>query len=307
MRKLLLLLVLIGTGYSLSSCKKSATVTVPVLSTLPVTNISLTTATCGGNITSDGNAAVTARGVCWSTSSNPSTSDSKTADGNGTGQFTSNLTALIPGTPYYVRAYANNSSGKAYGDQVSFTTTASQLAALSTTTVSSITSTTAMSGGTITDDGGSPITARGVCWSTNTGPTMAGSHSSDGTGTGNFVSSITGLTASTPYYVRSYAVNGTGTAYGNEVSFTTSAAQSGNAVTIQGMAFSPLTLTVAVNTTVTWTNNDGVTHTVTSDAAVFNSGNVAPGGTFSYQFTTAGTYPYHCTIHNYMTGTVIVQ
>jgi plastocyanin len=85
------------------------------------------------------------------------------------------------------------------------------------------------------------------------------------------------------------------------------------AVSIQNMAFSPSSITVAVNTTVTWTNNDNVTHTVTSNTGVFNSGNIGNagnyggGGTFSYKFTSAGTFPYHCSIHPAMTGTVVVQ
>ncbi len=82
----------------------------------------MTTAVSGGNVTSDGGAAVTARGVCWSTNHNPTTADSKTVDGSGTGAFTSNLNGLIAGTTYYIRAYATNSAGTAYGDEVSFTT-----------------------------------------------------------------------------------------------------------------------------------------------------------------------------------------
>jgi plastocyanin len=186
-------------------------------------------------------------------------------------------------------------------------TSTATLPVLSTLPVTNISQTTATSGGNITSAGSTPVISRGVCWSANTGPTVDGSHTSDATGTGNFVSNLTGLTANTPYYVRSYAVNGAGTAYGNEVTFTTGVAQNGNTVSIEGMAFNPQTLTVAVNTTVTWTNNDGVTHTVTSDSSVFNSGNLVAGGTFSYKFTTVGTFTYHCSIHQYMTGTVIVQ
>ena len=87
-----------------------------------VTAITATSATCGGNVTSDGGATVTARGVCWSTSQNPTVSDSYTCDGSGTGSFTSSITGLAAGTTYYVRAYATNSEGTSYGIQVSFTT-----------------------------------------------------------------------------------------------------------------------------------------------------------------------------------------
>jgi len=90
------------------------------LTTTAVSNIFLTTASSGGNIINDGGAAVTARGVCWSTSPNPTIANSKTTDGTGTGVFTSSITGLTVGTTYYIRAYATNSAGTNYGNQVSF-------------------------------------------------------------------------------------------------------------------------------------------------------------------------------------------
>ena len=98
------------------------TATLPTVITGAVSGTSETTAMCGGNVTSDGGANVTARGVCWSTSQNPTISNSHTTDGSGTGSFTSSLTGLTAGTTYYVRAYATNSEGTAYGSQVNFTT-----------------------------------------------------------------------------------------------------------------------------------------------------------------------------------------
>jgi plastocyanin len=80
-----------------------------------------------------------------------------------------------------------------------------------------------------------------------------------------------------------------------------------NEVWIQGMSFSPATISVAAGTTITWTNKDGVAHTVTSDAALFDSGSIGSGGTFSFSFGTAGTYSYHCAIHPSMTGKVVVN
>ncbi len=82
---------------------------------------------------------------------------------------------------------------------------------------------------------------------------------------------------------------------------------SSNTVNIANMAFAPLSLTVKVGTTVTWKNNDGITHTVTSnDGTSFNSGNLSAGSSFSYTTTTTGTFDYHCTIHAGMVGTLIV-
>lgn len=83
--------------------------------------------------------------------------------------------------------------------------------------------------------------------------------------------------------------------------------QGANEVFIQGMAFSPSTITVTAGTTVTWTNKDGVAHTVTSNTGSFDSGSINPNGTYSHMFSTAGTFPYKCTIHPTMTATVIVN
>jgi hypothetical protein len=98
-------------------------VDLPTVITDTVINITQTSAQSGGNVTSDGGAPVTARGICWSTSPNPTTANSYTANGSGTGSFTSNLTGLTPNTHYYLRAYAINNAGTAYGGQRDFTTT----------------------------------------------------------------------------------------------------------------------------------------------------------------------------------------
>jgi hypothetical protein len=97
-----------------------------------------------------------------------------------------------------------------------------QLSIINTTVVTNITSNTAIGGGTITSDGGGPVTARGVCWNTVPNPTTADSKTTDGTGTGSYISNLTGLTDNILYYVRAYATNSVGTSYGNQVSFTTS-------------------------------------------------------------------------------------
>jgi uncharacterized protein (TIGR02145 family) len=94
----------------------------PTVTTGSVSSITQTTATCSSEITTDGGGTVTARGLCWSTSQNPTISDSHSSDGSGTGTFTSHLMYMMPNTTYYVRAYATNSMGTAYGNQVDFTT-----------------------------------------------------------------------------------------------------------------------------------------------------------------------------------------
>jgi hypothetical protein len=136
------------------------------------------------------------------------------------GEFNSSITGLTPVTTYYIRAYATNSVGTAYGNEVTFTTLAT-IPTLTTNAVSAITSATATSGGAVSTDGGAEITAKGVCWSMSQNPTITDNTTSDGSGTGSFISSITGLTPITTYYVRAYATNSVGTAYGNEINFTT--------------------------------------------------------------------------------------
>ncbi|MEI6143716.1 MAG: hypothetical protein WCP85_30840, partial [Mariniphaga sp.] len=194
-----------GTAYG-NEVTATTTAILPVITTIAPSTITSTTATSGGNITSDGGATVTARGVCWSTTQTPTITNYKTTDGTGTGSFISSIAGLTAGTTYYVRAYSTNSAGTGYGTQVSFTTTVQvQLPILTTTSATAITNTTATSGGSITFDGGATVTARGVCWSTSQNPTIANSKTVDGTGTGSFISSITGLTAGTTYYVRAYS------------------------------------------------------------------------------------------------------
>ena len=217
-----------GTNYGVQvNFTTTPAITLPTVSTTPISAITQTTAKSGGNITNDGGATVTERGVCWNTSSNPTIGNvyTHTSDGTGTGTFSSSITGLVSNTTYYVRTYATNSAGTVYGNEVSFTTT--QILSLPTVTTnaaSAITSSSATGGGNVTSDGGATVTARGVCWSTSSTPTISNSKTTDGTGIGAFTSLITGLSATTTYYVRAYAVNILGTAYGNQVSFTTSAA-----------------------------------------------------------------------------------
>ena len=204
--------------------KYGAGASAPTVTTTAVTGITTTTSVSGGNVTSDGGASVTVRGVCWGTSVNPTTANSYTTDGSGTGIYTSSITGLSPNTSYHVRAYATNSVNTSYGADVAFTTSPTiSLPTVTTASVTSITLTSAVSGGNVTADGGATVTARGICYNTTSYPSIASPHTSDGTGTGSFVSSMTSLTGNTTYYVRAYATNSQGTAYGDQQIFTTTA------------------------------------------------------------------------------------
>lgn len=220
----------------------------PIVTTADVTDITQTTAVSGGNVTDDGGASVTARGVCWSTSQNPTISDNHTSDGNGTGSFTSNLTNLTANTTYYVRAYATNENGTSYGEQKSFTTLQNiELPTVTTADVTDITQNTAVSGGNVTDDGGATVTARGVCWSKDPNPTIDNSFISNGNGTGSFTIEISGLTSATTYYVRAYATNSEGTSYGEQKTFTT----------LQYIQLPTVTTTIVTNVTSTTATSGG--------------------------------------------------
>jgi len=202
----------------LSGCVKDPVI--PVLKTITVTDITISSVVCGGEIIDDGGAPVTAKGVCWGEAPEPTVGGSHTNDGAGPGNFMSSITGLAPNTIYYIRAYAENSAGIAYGNEVSFTTNAAA-AAVTTNDISGITADGAVSGGIITYDGNAGITDKGVCWSTGTLPEISDSFKSAGSGPGSFTSSITGLLPGTRYYLRAYAVNSAGIVYGEQKSFNT--------------------------------------------------------------------------------------
>ena len=190
----------------------------PLLITGDVSNITTTTATCGGEVLSDGGFAIMARGICWSTASEPTINNAHTSNGIGLGPFDSQMNNLEPNTTYHVRAYAQNSSGIAYGSEVTFSTL-SGLPTVTTTIASDITSTSAVAGGNVSSDGGYPVLRRGVCFGTSPQPTVTGLHTTDGAGTGSFVSQLTNLTPGSTYYYRAYATNGVGTVYGEQQVF----------------------------------------------------------------------------------------
>ncbi|MDP4267087.1 MAG: fibronectin type III domain-containing protein, partial [Bacteroidota bacterium] len=194
----------------------------PELTTTAITGITNTGCASGGTVSSPGTySAVLSEGVCWNRSGSPTLKnmDGNTSDGAIT-PFTSNPSGLMPSTVYYLCAYAINGTDTAYGNVLSFTTLGTP-PLLSTNAITGITSSGCTSGGNITAWGGSNITDRGVCWGTSTGPLSSGSHTSDGTGTGSYTSNPASLTPNTLYYLRSFAVNSTSTAYGNELTFTT--------------------------------------------------------------------------------------
>ena len=218
----------VGTAYGDVKSFSTTTATIPTgVTTTTASSTTQTTCNTGGAILNDGGAAISSRGVCWSsTTTTPTILNTKSIDGTGVGTFISSLTSLTPGTTYYVRAYATNIVGTAYGNTISFTTVAATIPiGITTNVLTSVTQTTASGGGNINSDGGAAVTSRGVCWSNiNSNPTISNTKTIDGSGIGAFSSSLTGLTPGTTYYVRAYATNSAGTAYGSMKSFTTQSA-----------------------------------------------------------------------------------
>lgn len=192
----------------------------PQVNTTGISDITATSAISGGNVTDDGGHNVLMRGVCWNTTPNPTIIHNHTNNGSGTGLYTSTLINLHPGTTYYVRAFASSAMGTSYGENLSFSTQI-LLPTVSTTDIVKTSQSTVITGGNISDDGGGFISARGVVWSTMQNPTIENNEgqTNNGTGIGVFSSELTNLTQNSNYYVRAYATNEAGTAYGNTLSF----------------------------------------------------------------------------------------
>ena len=190
----------------------------PAAVTLAATSVTGTSATLNGTVNPNGLA--TTFHFEWGTTISYGNSTAVTSAGSGTSAVavSAALTGLTGGTTYHFRVVAVNNDGTSTGSDLTFSP---GVATVTTTAASSITSNTATTGGTVANDGGLSITAYGVCWSTSANPTIAGSHTTDGTGTGIFTSYLTGLSASTTYHIRAYATNSSGTYYGNDLSFTT--------------------------------------------------------------------------------------
>lgn len=287
----------IGLAAIMQSCKKP---TAPVVTTGSVSGVTQTSATCGGNVTDDGGAEVTVRGVCWGTSQNPTTGSSKTNDGPGTGPFTSSITGLTPGNEYFVRAYATNSEGTSYGGQESFSSNPVMPATLTTSGVTSVTSTVAVSGGTIISDGGAPISAKGVCWAITADPTTSDNKTNDGIGTTSFISTITGLSEETTYHVRAYAINSAGTAYGDDKSFTTEQLKDAD-----GNVYTTVTIGTQVwmvENLKTTKYNDGTDIPLVSDAGAWAVLN-APGYCW-YNNDEEANKPTYGALYHWLTGNI---
>lgn len=193
----------------------------PIVQTDPATEIEATTATGNGNITDTGGENCDKRGVCWNTTGNPTVSDSKSEETGSfsTGAFTRPMSGLSPGTKYYVKAYAHNSSGYGYGDEVEFTTVAAPT--VTTNPATEVGQTTATLNGTLSDYGGELCDVR-----FQYGETTDGSYTdwqSDKVTGDTFSQEVKGLLSGRVYHFRAIATNSAGTGYGADRTFHTAA------------------------------------------------------------------------------------
>ena len=206
-----------------------------VVSTAPVTEITETSAFCGGNVVSDGYAEVSQRGVCWHFNPNPTIDKYKTYSGTGKGAFTGILTNLTRNQKYYVRAFAINSEGISYGEEFEFSTK-TRIPIVQTHSAKEIKGDNLITGGVIYNDWQTSIIERGVCWSTqNAEPTIADSKKVSDLNLVDYFIKIWDLTPGTQYYFRAYATNIAGTGYGPTIIAKTNWRQYCGAVTSPGV------------------------------------------------------------------------
>lgn len=242
----------------------------PSVSTISASAVTSDSAQVNGEVTSDGGAAVSERGVCWSVSPDPTVLNGTSVAGSGVGLFSAGLADLTPNTLYYAKAYAKNSVGIAYGPEITFTTDM-LLPSVNTMAVGLITQTTAVGGGFIQYDGGGEIVSRGVCWSVLPNPILTDSHTVDGIGVGQFESDLVGLDPGTTYYVRAYAtvrVDVTDyTSYGAEFNFSTRVDKTGDVNGDGGKDLSDAILVLRILTGI-----DTGTETIDASAAVDQNG-----------------------------------
>jgi len=208
----------LGTGYSPEKTYQTTSFA-PTVSTINMTAVTANTATFDAIITDDGGSTITQSGFCWSTTQNPTILSSKVTNTTGNVNISNTITGLIGSTTYYIRAFATNSVGTTYSEQALFIT----LPTINIGSTSSITYKSAIISAIIPAQGNNKIIEYGICWGTNTNPTVQ-TFSMPGTNltATNFSCALSNLLPSTKYYARAWAKNENyDINYSSEISFTT--------------------------------------------------------------------------------------
>lgn len=200
------------------SCEKAE---IPSLYTVAIFDQENEKLVSGGEIISDGGAPIIAKGVCWNLNGNPTIDDTKTLDGAGNANYSSEVKDLALANTYYLRAYAINSEGVGYGQVIKIITANPKLATIKTIEGTDIDVNSITLKAELIDNGKAQITEKGICWGTNELPTTSDKKVSVTSNENIFETNITNLEINTTYYFRSYAINSVGTSYGNQLSYKT--------------------------------------------------------------------------------------
>ncbi len=195
-------------------------ISLPGVLTNDLVNIGSDTVQYSAEVIGEGNGSVSKRGVCYAVTDPPSISNSSLENGSGKGFFWGIIKGLNANTTYFLRAFAENEAGLAYGNTVSFKTK-SGLPTVETMEAGPVTQTSAILNGVISGNGGAEIETKGFCWGLQINPDLSGEYTDEGNGSGNFSSAIGSLNAATRYYFRAFAVNEAGIAFGQNLEFTT--------------------------------------------------------------------------------------
>jgi formylglycine-generating enzyme required for sulfatase activity len=208
-------------GFRVVLSRSAGQASVPGVRTGEIDDITTNSVCVRGGLVSDGGMYPTEWGFCYGTSPNLATNGTykSVSEFGNSYSFSDTLVNLQQGTNYYVCAYAKNEVGIGYGEIVELTTL--ENIRITTSTITNISNFSAVGGGNVISDGGLAVTERGLCWSTTSNPTIEDHHFANGSGLGSYSVNIMGVFPATLYYVRAYAINSLGIAYGNEVSFNT--------------------------------------------------------------------------------------
>jgi hypothetical protein len=207
-----------GRGYSNEFVFTTMSDTIPLVDTYTIKDITHCSAILSGQVLSGGGQEVMERGLCYGTEMRPTIEGAHVALGSGVGPFEYQLTDLQPETRYYVCAYAVCTNGVYYGDQLAFDTKVLPME-VRTISVSDVTASRVKAEGEVICDGGFEVTECGFCWGTQHNPTIEGLHIKASVGWGEFAYYFSGLESGQTHYVRAYAVNEEGVAYGDELEF----------------------------------------------------------------------------------------
>jgi hypothetical protein len=210
-----------GIGFGNIVSFTTSPIGIPEITTLPISFLTYNSAISGGvNLNASGG-QITNKGICYSNTPNPTIQSAVINGGPGLSGFTSNLLNLNFNTTYYIRAFATNSAGTNYGNEITFTTDDVQLPFVNSTNASNIDQTSASIGVSIINNSSAPIIEKGICWNISPTPTINNYRIIENTSNNYFTSTLMNLNPNSTYYARAYARNIAGTSYGQEISFTT--------------------------------------------------------------------------------------